>query len=686
MKIHSSLGAWLMLILIVNANAQRPPQKNADLEILADEIFGLQDTDLDYQALYETMAHLLTNQIDLNTASPEELRFLNLLTEQQVQSLVEYRSENGHLLSIYELQAVPGFDLSIIHRIIPFVRIGENNGAGLWKRVVSEPNGYFIIRADRTLETRRGFKNSEPSGNQFHGKDGDLYIRFRTSKPGDFSFGFTAEKDAGEEIRWSRAARQYGPDFLSAHGQVMNKGRIKNFIVGDYQTQFGQGLLLGGSFGYGKGSEAVTTVRRSNLGFLPYTSAGESGYKRGGAMTLQVARAVHISAFYSNVLLDATPASDTLGNAFVSSFQTTGLHRNDNEINNRHAVREQNAGSVLNIRKGPVDAGVIANTITYNIPVSRNPQPYNQFAFSGSGFTNAGVFLNYTLHNVTFFSEAAKTLQHGYGFMAGILTSLTAKLDVALHVRNYQRDFYSPYGNAFGENTTPQNESGAYWGLKYRWSKRFSVSGYADLFRFPWLRFRSYAPSAGHEWLVRFNYQPSRHVLIFFQGREESKVRNASDDRNNLYAVVTGVKRNYWINLDYPLSDNVKMKTRAQFSTYRYSHATSRGMVIMQDITATLGKVALTARYALFDTDDYDNRQYSYERDVWLAFAMPAYAGTGIRTYFVAEYSINRKITLWLRYGHVRYTDRSEIGSGMDVIAGKEKNDLRIQVRVKILN
>jgi hypothetical protein len=150
------------------------------------------------------------------------------------------------------------------------------------------------------------------------------------------------------------------------------------------------------------------------------------------------------------------------------------------------------------------------------------------------------AFLNYTFHNFTFFSEAAQTLHSGYGITTGLLGSLTPKFDIALHVRNYQRNFYSPYSNAFSENSVPQNESGIYWGWKYRWNKKFSASGYMDLFRFPWLRYRSYAPSDGHEWLVRFNYQPSKDVMIFIQAREESKARNGSNTETNLYETFQG--------------------------------------------------------------------------------------------------------------------------------------------------
>lgn len=662
---------------------QTYPQKDIDLEVLADEIFGLQDLDLNYQELYENMVQLLANKININTATAEELRFLNLLTEQQIQSLLQYRTENGMLISVYELQAVPGFDLATIYKIISFIKAdGEVNG-NLLKRVLSGENNYLIIRYDRMLETKEGFKEKATPENRFKGHDGDLYLRFRISGPGDFSLGFTLDKDAGETIRWNPSAKHYGFDFVSFHAQVLNKRKLKNLIVGDYQMQFGQGLLLGGSFGYGKGSEAVMTVRRSNLGFLPYTSANEAGYNRGAAVTYEIVKHIYMSGFYANTWRGASVTNDTLESSFVSSFQTTGLHRNDRELTNRHKIREVKYGGVLNFRKDALDAGMILSVTDFSTAVKPNTTRYNQFAFTGKTLINTGVFLNYTFHNITFFSEIAKTSNHGHGIAAGVLGSLSSKLDVAFHYRDYERNFHSPYSNAFSESSTPQNESGMYWGWKYRWTKRISASGYADLFRFPWLRFRSYAPSEGHEWLLRINYQPSRNTLLFIQAREESKVRNTATE-SNLYLTGTGIKRNYWFNCDYPVSDKIKMKTRAQFSTYNFNGVQTKGMTVLQDISLDLGKLSFTGRYALFDTDDYDNRQYVFERDVWLAYSLPAYSGRGIRNYIVAEYSVNKKLSLWFRYAHTRYTDRDKIGSGMDAVTGNLKNDFRLQARIKL--
>lgn len=664
--------------------AQEHPKKEVDLEILTDQLFGFQDLDLNYEELYENIALLLSNPINLNKASDDELRFLNLLSESQVQGLIGYRNENGELLSIYELQAVPGFDLNVINKIIPFVKVGETTPLGsLWKRIREEENNYIIIRYDKTLETKEGFKETTNPENQFLGNPNEMYIRFRTSRPGDFSIGFTLEKDAGEEINWNASQYKYGFDYNSFHVQLLNKGKLKNLIIGNYQTQFAQGLLLGGGFGYGKGSETVMTVRRSNLGFLPYTSANEAGYRRGVAFTYALSPSLFVSPFYSLAWRDATLVREESENAFVSSFQTTGLHRNEKELSNRHQIKEQNYGVVLNLKKGPIDAGVILNVLDFSTPVERSSQPYNQFSFNGQNASNVGAFFNYTFHNITFFSESAKTMNEGYGLTAGLLGSLSPKLDIALHFRNYQRNFQSLYSNAFAESSLPQNETGIYWGWKYNWNRKLNVNGYTDLFWFPWLRYRNYSPSDGHEWLLRFTYQPSKNVTIYFQGREELKDRNLSIEKSNLYVTENGTKRNYWINCDYGIAQKLKLKTRAQFSTFEIGEKKTKGMALIQDISFDFGKFNISGRYALFDTQDYDNRQYVYEHDVWLAYSLPAYSGVGIRNYIMTEYTVSKHLSFWIRFAHIRYTDRNEIGSGADTIEGDTKNDIRIQARIK---
>ncbi|HMU59401.1 MAG TPA: helix-hairpin-helix domain-containing protein, partial [Chitinophagaceae bacterium] len=63
------------------------------------------------------------NPININTADADELRQLRVLTDLQIANLVTYRSVLGKLQTIYELQAVPSWDVATIKKILPFVTI-----------------------------------------------------------------------------------------------------------------------------------------------------------------------------------------------------------------------------------------------------------------------------------------------------------------------------------------------------------------------------------------------------------------------------------------------------------------------------------------------------------------------------------------------------------------------------------
>lgn len=684
---------WTIIIFLLCLESsivypQKMERKEVDLERLVDEIFSIQDEDINYEDLYENLAQLYSNQADLNKVTEDQLRSIFILTESQIQSFLAYRSEVGTFLSIYELQNIEGFNLDVIQRLISFVTVPDATmgfDKNLLDRIFSEKNTYLILRYDRTLEEKKGYRENTSPSSQYIGSPDRIYTRFNTRRISDFSFGFTAEKDAGEKISWSPERKQYGADYISFHAQVLNKGKVKNLILGDYQVQFGQGLALGSAFGIGKNSEAVTTVRRGNIGFLPYTSVYEARFLRGVAMSYSLSKHVTAHGMASSRWRDGNIKRDTLENDldFTSSLQLTGLHRTPSELASRSTILEKNIAGILNYKYKKLDVGTLLHHTQFSNPLIPTSNLYNQFSFRGRDNTNAGIFLNYSFKNFALFGEVAHTLNKGSGVISGVVGSITPALDISLLYRKYDRTFMSFYSNALAENSTPQNETGIYWGWKYIFNKKYSFSGYVDLFRFPWLRYRSYTPSDGNEWLLRFNYKPSKTISLFLQAREETKVRNNSAD-TNLHLTEEGIKRNFWINADYQITPQLNFKTRAQFSTYLLENKHTQGMILLQDITWHYRKVSISGRYALFDTDDYDNRLYVYEKDVWLAFSFPAYYGVGVRNYLLLQYTLSKKVDIWFRWAHVRFTDRETIGSGSEMIEGNIRNDIKFQTRIRL--
>lgn len=675
---------WLLLMILLAASAlcrsQSEPDVQATLDRIAEELLATSEEDLNYEELYEQLTHLLANPVDINKVTREQLRAIMILSEKDINEFIAYRDTFGPFLDVVELQAIPGWTVATVARVVPFVRVVDGTSRispETAKNIFQEKNAYLLARYERTLETRQAYRPESDSSQRYTGSPDKLYLRFRVSRAREFSLGFSAETDPGEPFTWNPSTHRYGFDFYSGHIQLQNRGRIENIIVGDFQTQFGQGLQLGSAFGLGKTAQTITGIRRSNLGFMPYLSAGEVQFMRGIGLSVRLNRSFRIHAFGSLKHQDAVVRENR-----VQSLLSSGLHRTAREQASRGNVTDQDAGAVIQFQKGRFDIGVIATGKRWSLPIVPEASPYNQAAFKGASYFNSGAYVHASWANVTAFAEVAQTLQRGQGVTAGILGNLTSKLEAAWLFRTFSRDFYATYANTVSEASSPQNEQGFYTGLRYSFHRRLSVSGYFDYFRFPWLRYRTYRPSDGNEWLIRMDLAPNRNTTFFIQYRSESKARNRGEE-TTLYETPQGLKQNFWIGGEFKAAETLSLKVRIQGSRYTLGTATTDGLAVVNEASWKRGRWSVALRYAIFDTDDYENRQYVYEKDVWLATSLPAYEGSGIRNYLLVQWALTRKVDLWLRWARTTYFDRELIGSGADEIRGNVRNDVKFQLRIK---
>ncbi len=703
-SIRSALLLLLLTSLALPGRAQQYQRSNKlDFDLLVQELFAQQggdDATSSYEDLCENLAQYFQSPLNLNRATPEELASLFILTPNQINSLQHHLREHGGLLTLYELQAVPGFDLPTIYKLAPFAMVPETglqtDRRNFFRRLTDGDNTSLIVRATRTLEERQGYTpptlyQGRPT-TRYLGSPEQLYARFRTTHFHDYSFGITAEKDAGEQLRWAPDARQYGPDFLSAHAVLYDRGRVKTVAVGDYQLQFGQGLLLSAGFAVGKGAETVATVRRPNSGIRPYTSVLETIYLRGAAATVRAAPGLDVTVFGSRKRVDGSSlgadTTDTgqLTDSF-SALSLSGLHRTATEMANRRNVTETLGGGdvTYSTRSRTLQIGVTGLATHYSAAIQRAGTPYNRYAFSGTDNTGLAAHYSATAGSATFFGEVARSKSGGVGQIHGVVASLSAAVDAAVVVRDYARDFHSFYGNAFGEGTYPTNERGVYLGVKVRPVARWEISAYYDRFQFPWLRYRVDAPNTGgDEWLTRVLFRPDKITTLYVQLRTERKDRNTvAEDGQYLRRVGVGTRRNAVVYAGFKPSAKLELRSRVQASSYRLEGgAQTTGFAIAQDLNFALAKrLTLDTRFALFDTDDFDNRQYMYESDVLYAFSIPALSGRGARTYAVLRYGINRHLDVWLRAARTLYRDQTTVGSGLDEIQGPRRTDVRVQLR-----
>ena len=694
--------AGLMFILTaISGIAQTLPRPEIQMEDFVERLFNIQSSDANYEDLYEQLLLLYANPLDLNEASPDELRNTYLLSEKQVQDFLSYRQRNGRLLSIYELQAVPSMDAQTIQLLLPFVQVIETpqnqDNRGLWQRILAEPNNSLIIRNTRILEPQTGYSEAVPDSrgeipSRYLGDPNRIFVRYRVSHARDFSFGFTTEKDPGEQLRWNPGRRQYGMDFWSAHALLENRGIFKKIILGDYQFQFGQGLVYSAGFAVGKGAEPVTTVRRSSLGIRPYTSALEGLYFRGGGTSMEW-KNFQLTLLGSEKRIDGNlqTAGDSIDNDFIETYATaisiTGLHRTENELGNKGNNRERMAAAALQYRhpSGRFEIAALATTVHYQFEIRRRPSFYNQFDFNGNQNQNLSFSAHYQYRNFAFFGESAFSRSGGNASIAGFLGSVGKGLDLSMVVRNYTPDYHALYGNAFGELTRNANEQGIYWGIKYRFHSKWLAAFYYDLFRYPYASFLSDGPSTGNEYLSRITFTPSKTMSFFVQFREESKLRNLGSNEGKSDFLVKTTRQNFVFQADAKAETWLSFRTRVQASRWlqRSGPEPTHGIAISQDVNLDFGKFSLSNRFSIFDTDDFNNRQYLYEKNVLYAFSIPALSGRGVRWYSLLQFSPTRKIDLWIRYSRTLQRDLKSIGSGLEEINSSSRSEIAAQIRLK---
>ncbi len=670
--------------------AQLPDSTELDLEQFAERIFQVQGVQENYEDLYESLLLYYTTPLNLNEVSRAELASLYLLSPQQLGAFFDYRSEQGKLLSIYELQSIPGFDQATIERMLPFAAVSPPlTAVQLSQKPVQSASHTLLFRWTKGLEIREGYRprTTVQNGDTFKikpyaGSSDKIYGRFRSVLRNRYSLGITFEKDAGEALTFDNG--QWGYDYVSAHFLMEQKHQwVARWIVGDYQLQVGQGLVFGAGFNPGKGAETVEVIPRNTLGIRPYTSVVETGFFRGAAVTLNQKK-WYLTLLYSMLAQDGTGNDpDSLSDeAAVNSILNSGLHRTESERSGRNAVLEQNAGAVLWHEVTPmVRIGATWLRTSFDSRIDPTEKSYNQFYFRGLSNEVGGLFVHANVSNATFFGEAARSSSGGIGALAGVVAAFNQAWSAAFAWRSYSRDYHSFYANGLAEGSAIRNEEGLYWGLKFRPSRKWNWTAYFDRFRFPWLRFNVDAPSKGYEWLSRLTFRPNKTWSTYWQIRQQQT--EESDPEATLGGLISVVKTNYLINLDYQANHWLMLRSRVQSSTQRAGQGFSKGYALVQDVNLTFERWRFSARMALFETDDFDNAQYVYERDVLYAFSIPAYSGRGSRNYAMVRYTINRSIDIWLRYAQTRFRDRDEIGSGLDAINGNLRSEIKAMLRWK---
>ena len=617
----------------------------------------------------------------------ESLNNFPLLNIAQVNQLMAYRKILGDLVSIYELQAVPGFTIRLIREIFPYVTVTD--AGDQWKALAKRWKGgrqTMALRPTLIPEKQKGFQSTDSSSKAFQGSRPRYFFRYRYQYKDLLQYGITGDKDAGENFGFDSG--RFGFDFYSYHLFIRRTGIIKSLALGDYSVNLGQGLIQWQSQAFNKSSAAISIKRQAEM-LRPYHSAGEFNFNRGIGITIG-RKHWDLTVFGSSKKISANLSDDAVMGTVISSVISSGLFRTQAEEADRNNASLKSYGISARWLSGASMLGLNWVGSQYSIPLLKRDEPYNLYSIKGRTWSNGSLNFSHSIHNFHFFGEIAADRHQKPALLAGVLSTLSPFMDFSCLIRAIHKEYQSVYGNAFTENTMPTNERGIYLGFSFRPFNRFTLDMYLDHFEFPWIRYRAGAPGWGNEFLLQAEWKPGRTTQVYTRFRY--RIKPMDEDQENSHEKWTPDHQliNWRIHYSIQPYPRFMVRGRIEYSMYNFQGNTypEQGFLIYQDIHyKPFGKSwSASFRMHFFDCDSYNTRLYAYENDVLFAAGIPMFYGKGRRVYlnlawkprinFVKYIDCN----LGLKLGVYHYTDREVVGSGMDEIGGAYKSEIRFQV------
>jgi len=635
-----------------------------DIQPGSEDLFDRIENEVEELDELDDLQWLQEHPYDLNRVTRFQLQSLPGVSAEDANKVVTYRRKVSRFGSLEELERIPDLDKRVARRIKPFVMISREE----------EVRGLTVdlrTRTVRDLQVRRGFREHDFLGSPFKS-----YIRLAAVKPGVFETGLLHEKDAGERM---------DDGLESGYLLARSVGPISRLMIGDYGLESGQGLVLWKGAGFGKGGDAATSVKKSARGIQPHRSTDEFNFQRGVALSTEIGfneSTLDLTTFFSSRRL-----ASTVENQGVSSFYESGLFRTATEVQKEEGVRETMWGTRLTISSGK---GWVTGATMYKATFDRKLFTGGATSSPQDHSTVAGVDAEVPLGDLLLFGEAARHLEGGAAWIAGMRIALRPKGSAVFLYRSYSDDFANLHAKGFGERDGTSNEHGFYLGLELKPFAWLVMNAYVDLFRFPVGTSVLPAPASGRELLLRgeIRVSPSidlsvRYVAKVTQtmanfpdvfGREVEVLQDRVQDRARFGAVVE-------------IARDFRWRARIEGSRVKYLHngAHEDGFLLYQDVQWKMHTgLTVETRLIFFDTDSFDSRLYEYENDLRGVFSNPALFGQGMRWYVLFRFTLSEAVSLSIKYAETQKDGVKSSGSGLNEIDGDLDNRISAQLDLRI--
>lgn len=582
---------------------------------------GMDDVVLEEMA--GRLDQLLESPLHINRVSREQLEELCVLSDFQIESILEYRRVSGNILSAAELALLHGFSSTTVEILVPFLEFGDGKGNA------KGGNG----RSDLLLKMK--WKGGEDKENYL----GPLLynqVKYKWEVPQKWHAGFMLERDAGEQLCGKGTVPM--ADFASFHLMVKdldlgNGWRVENAVAGDYSIRFGQGLTVWNSFSL-QGSTSVQSVLKRGASVVPYTSSDENRFFRGAAVIAKKKytgfREFGITAFWSLKNVDARIKEEK-----YTSLPSDGLHNTVSLLETRKTLGELVYGARAGYRNRRFKVGVNYIGYGYNAHNGRRVQDYNRYQMYDGQYGNFSADAVAVAGKTRLFAEAAVDYGGATAFLAGAL-SILGRWESSLTCRSYSKSYISPYAGAYSWAVNCSNQSGITFTVQNS-SGKIRLQGGGGYTYYPWKRYNAAEPSGEYRlwWRMDRMAEECEWNVKFYNNGSTCGTGNKC-----------GVKGLY----GRSLAGWLLLKLRGEFAAVDFSNT---GTAIGSDLILNLlaNRVKVIVRGAWYNCREWESRLYMYEYDLPSSYASSLMYGKGWKWYALLTAKVGRWCSVHVKGG-----------------------------------
>lgn len=652
------------------------------------------DLDEDYLSTIEDwqnmISRLLEHPLCINGDDAGWLVEYKIISLYQLNKLKEYRYIYGDLLSIYELSFIEGWDFQTCRKVMPLVSVKEPKKILSYKKFsIKNFRHDLVIRTGFNTVKSKGYRETESGEDslvqaEYSGPPYKVSIRYDLEYRNKLTAGIRLDKDAGEPLLISEnlfSVKIKTPDLLTGYIHLKELGPFRAIVIGNYRINFGYGISLSGGQPRLSGQNGLSGMAGR---IRPQTSSSESGYFRGIAVHAEPGR-FSLAMFGSSRQVDGSSVIiDTASGVPLSftSISTSGLHRTDNELDNRKFIREQVLGGFGIYQNNWLKTGLIAVYSRYNATVEQRNEPYSIFAFTGRENLVAGIATTIWLPKLQLFNETSLSHNKGLAMLTGFQAEPSPGFSVSLAHRYFDPGYQNWLGSGYISSSKNNNESGVRLSVSAELAKKWLIVLMTDLSETKWASYDLDAP--GRNWQVQLVAEKSwsRTEIFSFSARYLKQTIEDQEHSINLASPATTDQYKFRLEYRNDIASYFRFKSRIECCMTSIKNI---GWSLIEDVECTPGwrDLKIWLRCCFFDVDDYNCRIYAYENDVLYDFTSAMLYGKGLKGIIMFRISTNNWLDLWLRFSTIYYTNKN-IGTGTDEIGVNRQNEIEIQARVKL--